>query len=132
MPWGTGQPEDEAGGKLLVRRLIDEVMNGGRLEVLSELYSTDMVIAARQWIGPFRQAFPDVHMDIMALLAEGDTVAARFRCSATHLGTWQGHAPTNRRFRSVDEVYFFTIRDGRIAGAWGLEDNDRRRHQLGL
>ena len=92
-------------------------MNGGRLEVLSELYSTDMVTAARRWIGPFRQAFPDVHMDIVALLAGGDTVAARFRCSATHLGTWQGQAPTGRRFRSVDEVYFFTIRHGRIAGA---------------
>jgi predicted ester cyclase len=127
----SGQPDD-AGGKALVRRLIDEVMNGGRLEVLSELYGADMAVAARRWIGPFREAFPDVHMEIVTLVAEGDTVAARFRCSATHLGEWQGHAPTGRTFRNVDEVYFFTIRDGRIASAWGLEDNDRRRRQLRL
>lgn len=129
---GSGQPDDEAGGKAVVRRLIDEVMNGGRLDVLSELYSADMAAAARRWIGPFREAFPDVHMEIVTLVAEGDTVAARFRCSATHLGAWHGRAPTGRRFRNVDEVYFFTIRDGRIASAWGLEDNDRRRRQLGL
>jgi predicted ester cyclase len=128
----TGQPDDEAGGKALVRRLIDEVMNGGRLQVLAELYSADMAAAARRWIGPFREAFPDVQMEIVTLVAEGDTVAARFRCSGTHLGEWQGRAPTGRRFRNVDEVYFFIIRGGRIASAWGLEDNDRRRRQLRL
>lgn len=128
----TGQPDDEAGGKALVRRLIDEVMNGGRLQVLAELYGADMAAAARRWIGPFREAFPDVHMEIVTLVAEGDTVAARFRCSGTHLGEWQGRAPTGRRFRNVDEAYFFTIRGGRIASAWGLEDNDRRRRQLRL
>jgi predicted ester cyclase len=70
--------------------------------------------------------------EIVSLVAEGDTVAARFRCSGTHLGEWHGRAPTGRRFRDVDEVYFFTIRDGHIASAWGLEDNDRQRRQLGL
>lgn len=129
---GPSRPDDIAGGKVLVRRLIDEVMNGGRLQVLSELYSVDMAAAARRWIGPFREAFPDVHMKIVTLVAEGDTVAARFRCSGTHLGAWRGRAPTGRTFRNVDEVYFFTIRDGRIASAWGLEDNDRRRRQLRL
>ena len=132
MPCEAGERGEEVGGKLLVRRLIDEVMNGGHLEVLSELYTADMVTAAKSWIGPFHEAFSEVRMEIVTLVAEGDTIAARFRCSATHVGTWQGHAPTGRRFRNVDEVYFFKIRDGRIAGAWGLEDNDRRRHQLGL
>lgn len=59
------------------------------------------------------------------------TVAARFLCSGTHLGKWRGHAPTGRRFR-VDEVYFFQFTDGRIAGAWGMEDTARRLKQLGL
>ena len=127
-----GQPRDETSGKALVRRLIDDVMNGGRLEVLAELYTADMAAAARRWIEPFREAFPDVHMKIVTLVAEGDTIAAPFRCSATHMGQWQGRPSTGRRFRNVDEVYFFTIREGRIASAWGLEDNDRRRRQLGI
>ncbi len=130
------QPDsaDDTGatGKHLVRRLIDEVMNRGRLDVLEELYAPDSVVAARRWIEPFHVAFPDVHMEIVTLVAEGAVVAGRFRCSATHLGPWRGRAATGRRFHNIDEAYFFTIRDGRIAAAWGLEDNDRRRRQLGM
>ena len=127
-----GAGEDVATGKALVRRLIDEVMNAGRLEVLEELYTPGMAIAARRWIEPFHAAFSDIEMNIVALVAEGDTVVARLCCSGTQRGHWQGHPPTGRRFRNIDEVYFFTIDGGRIASAWGLEDNDRRRHQLGL
>jgi hypothetical protein len=30
----------------------------------------------------------------------------------------------------VREVYWFTVRDGRIVEWWGLEDDDDRRRQL--
>ena len=53
-------------------------------------------------------------------------------CSATHSGEWRGHPPTGRRFENVDEVYFFTFEDERIAQAWGLEDTLGRLRQLGL
>jgi len=91
-------------GKAVVRRLIGEVLNGGDLGVLHELYTPPMARAAARWILPFREAFPDVHMEIVLLVAEGDVVVGRFRCSATHLGTWRGHPPTGRRFDDVDEV----------------------------
>ena len=71
-------------------------------------------------------------MEIVTLVTEGAVVAGRFRCSGTHLGPWRGRVGTGRRFRNVEEAYFFTLRDGRIASAWGLEDNDRRRRQLGM
>jgi predicted ester cyclase len=118
--------------KALVRRLIDEVLNGGRLDVLDELYTPSMASAARTWIEPFRASFPDVHMEIVELVAEDETLVGRFKCSATHLGEWRGQAPTGRRFEDVDEVYFFGVRDGRIARAWGLEDTLSRIRQLGL
>ena len=118
--------------KGLVRRMIEEVMNGGRLDVLDEIYSPAMARAARTWIEPFRASFPDVHMEIVELVAEGDTVVGRFTCSATHLGEWRGQAPTGKRFEAVDEVYFFRVADGRIARAWGLEDTASRERQLGL
>ncbi|HEX2084085.1 MAG TPA: ester cyclase, partial [Solirubrobacteraceae bacterium] len=81
---------------------------------------------------PFRASFPDVRMETVELVAEGDAVAGRFRCSATHTGEWRGRPPTGRRFEDVDEVYFFHLRDGRIAEAWGLEDTLSRLRQLGL
>ena len=119
-------------GKALVGRLIDEVMNRGTLTVLDEIYAPPMADAARRWIAPFRDAFPDVRMEILQLVAEDDTVVARLRCSGTHLGAWRGHPPTGRRFADIDEVYFFTITGGRISAAWGLEDTRRRLRQLGL
>ncbi len=45
--------------KTAVRRLIDEVMNGGELAAIDEIYSPKMAREAHRWIEPFRNAFPD-------------------------------------------------------------------------
>jgi predicted ester cyclase len=116
--------------KAVVRRLVEEVMNGGRLDIIDEIYTPDMAASARRWIAPFRQSFPDVQMDIVDLIAEGEKVVGRFHCSATNLGAWRGRPPTGRRFERVDEVYILRVRDGRIAEAWGLEDTAARERQL--
>ncbi len=118
--------------KDVVRRLVDEVLNAGRMDVVDELYAPILAPAAKRWIEPFRSSFPDVHMDVVDLIAENDKVVGRFKCSGTHLGTWRGHAPTGRRFKAIDEVYIFRFSDGRIVHAWGLEDTLRRLEQLGL
>jgi predicted ester cyclase len=115
-----------------VQRLVEEVLNGGRLEVIDELYTPELARAATRWITPFRASFPDLHMEIVELIAEGDKVVGRFTCSATHLGEWLGQAPTGRRFERVDEVSIFWFRDGRIVHAWSLEDTLGRLQQLGL
>jgi predicted ester cyclase len=118
--------------KIVVRRLVDEVFNGGHLEVINELYAPELAGATRRWIAPFRDSFPDVHMEIVELIGEGDKVVGRFTCSATHLGEWLGQAPTGRRFERVDEVWIFRFRDGRIVHTWSLEDTLGRLRQLGL
>jgi predicted ester cyclase len=118
--------------KTVVRRLVAEVLNGGRLELIEELYAPRLAAAARRWIEPFRASFPDVHMEVIDLIAEGDKVVGRFTCSATHLGEWLGHAPTGHRFEQVDEVAIFRLRDGKIVHAWSLEDTLSRLRQLGL
>ena len=118
--------------KGLVRRLVQEVLNNRRLDVIDELYDQRLAPAARRWIEPFLASFSDVHMRIDDLIAEDDTVVGRFSCSGTHSGTWLGHPPTGRRFTDVAEVYIFRIADGRIVSAWGLEDTRSRLHQLGL
>ena len=108
--------------KTVVRRLVDEVFNGGQLEVIDELYTPELAGRPEQWIAPFRASFPDVHMEIVELIAEADKVVGRFTCSATHLGEWLGQVPTGRRFERVDEVSIFRFRDGKIVHAWTLED----------
>ncbi len=118
--------------KALVRRLIEEVLNGGDLDLIAELYTPAQASAARDWIEPFRASFPDVHMGIRELIAEGDTVIGHFACSATHTGTWLGHEPTGRRFTAIAEVGVYRFRDGKIVDSWMLEDNLERLIQLGI
>src|SRR5689334_23348987 len=90
--------------KAIVRRMVDEVMNAGRLDVLDDIYTPRMAAAARAWIAPFRDAFPDVHMRVVDLVAEGDKVVARFLCSGTQRGDWQGRPAGGQRFERVAEV----------------------------
>ena len=118
--------------KDVVRRLVDEVLNAGRLDVVDELYAPDLAPDVKRWIAPFRVSFPDMRMEIIDLIAEGDKVVGRFTCSGTHLGEWLGHAPTGRRFEAVDEVSIFRFEGSRIVEAWGIEDNLGRLEQLGL
>ncbi len=118
--------------KAVVRRLVAEVLNDGRLDVIPELYAPNIAAAARVWIAPFRASFPDVRMEVIDLIAERETVVGRFICSATHTGEWLGHPPTGRRFERIDEVSIFRFRDGQIIEAWGIEDNLTRLAQLGL
>ena len=94
--------------KTVVRRLVDEAFNGGHLEVIDELY-------APSWPGrpsagiTFRASFPDVHMELVELIAEADTVAGRFTCSATHLGACSARPSTGRRFERVNEVWILRL-----------------------
>ena len=71
-------------------------------------------------------------MRIVDLIAEGDKVVAHLNCSGTHGGDWLGRAPTGRRFEDVDEIYIFTVRNGKLSSAVGVEDNLSRMRQLGI
>ena len=107
-----GMPEN--GQKALVRRLIEEGVNARNPDVLDDVAAGEFAELARRWVSPFRGAFPDFRMEIVALVEEGDTVVGHFRCSGTHLGEWLGIAPTGRRFEGVDEIYVFRVEGGRL------------------
>jgi predicted ester cyclase len=118
--------------KALVRRLVDDGVNKRNPDVLDQVAAGPFAAVARRWVAPFRGAFPDFTMEIVDLVAEGDTVVAHFKCSGTHEGEWLGVPATGRRFEGVDEIYVFEVRDGRLSSAMGVEDNLTRIRQLGL
>lgn len=122
----------DVSNKETVRRFVDEAVNGGRFEVVDELFVPDMQARVRDWFGSFRNSFPDMKMQLLELVGDNEVVVGRFACSATHSGEWRGHAPTGRRFENVDEVYFFRFAGDRIAEVWGIEDTLDRFRQLGL
>jgi predicted ester cyclase len=116
----------------LVHRLV-EIVNEGDLESIDQVASGPIADEARRWIGPFRDSFPDFHMEVVDVIAEDDKVMGYFKCSGTHEGEWRGHPPSGRRFEGVDEVYVFGVQDGRLAAVVAVvEDNLTRLRQLGL
>jgi predicted ester cyclase len=118
--------------KRLVYRLV-EIVNDRDLESIDEVATGQIARDARRWVGPFRESFPDFQMELLDVIAEGDKVVGYFKCSGTHEGEWRGHAPTGRRFESVDEVYIFRVDNGKLASALAVvEDNLARLTQLGL
>ena len=122
---------DPERNRALVRRFV-EIVNGGDLSGLDEVATGPFAEGARRWIEPFRKSFPDFRMDVVDVIAEPDKAVGHFRCSGTNEGEWQGEPPTGRRFEDVDEIYIFSVEDGRLAGALAaVEDNVKRMRQLG-
>ncbi len=124
--------QDTERNKAVIKRLVDQVLNSGRLDLIDQLYAPEAADQARAWIASFRASFPDMQMETIELIAENDRVVGRFTCSATHLGSWRGHPPTGRRFDNVDEINIYRLHNGRITDTWTLEDNLARLTQLGL
>lgn len=71
-------------------------------------------------------------MEIVDLIAEGDRAVAHFRCSGTRRGDWLGVPAAGRRFEQVAEIYIFTVREGKLVLAVGVEDNLKRMRQPGI
>lgn len=117
--------------KQLVRRLV-EAMGHRDLGVLAEIAEGEFAATAKAWVSPFQGSFPDFTMRLVSLVAEGDQVVAHFRCTGTHEGQWLGRPATGRRFEEIDEIYIFTVTDGKLSRAIGVEDNLTRLQQLGM
>lgn len=125
------------------RRFNDEVINGGKLDVVDELVTEDIVEHVPlpgQGPGPegikrvvtgFFTAFPDLRMEVVEELAEGEVVAQDVRFTGTHRGEFMGMPATGRSI-SVLGSDFVRVRDGRIVGRWGFIDQGAMKQQLGV
>ncbi len=69
----------------------------------------------------WRAAFPDLRMEVLSQVGEGDLVAVRLRYAGTHRGAWHGTAPTGRRIE-VDEMVFLRFEGRRLVELWEVQD----------
>ena len=116
--------------KAIVRKLM-EAINEGNLDVVDTLFTPELAEPMKRSFIAFRSAFPDWRMEIAEMVAEGNMVVGRLRCSGTHQGEFKGVPPTGKRME-VDEVYFLRVENGKFVDFWGLEDDLARMRQLGL
>jgi predicted ester cyclase len=117
--------------KAMVRRMVEGINAGVEEATVDELFDPRAARRVKRLFAEFRTAFPDWQEEIVQLVAEGDAVAGRFRCSGTHLGEFLGEAPTGKRM-DVEEVFFLRVEEGKFVDFWGLEDSLNRMRQLGL
>lgn len=108
-----------------------EAINANDMNAIDELFVPMVSRPTKRSFTAFRAAFPDWRMEIAELVAEGNMVAGRFRCSGTNQGEFKGVPPTGKRME-VDEVYFLRVENGRFVYFWALEDDLARMRQLGL
>jgi predicted ester cyclase len=146
---GPGGTMSEA-NKELVRRHFEEIWNNKDLAVADELIAEDYLEHA---VAPFGQAepgrvngpaamrqtaqwllaqFPDLHMTIEAIIAEGDTVAVRVLSEGTNLGPLNGVVPpTGKRF-SARQSHWYRVADGKQAEHWATREDLVAMLQLGV
>lgn len=96
---------------------VAEAIGKGDLDALDELMAPELAEEFKRDIEEIRRAFPDYSGTNVEQIAEGDKVANRFVFLGTHLGEFEGVAPTGKRVEfighSIDRVA-----EGKIVESW--------------
>lgn len=134
--------------KAIARRYYDEIMNRANLDTIDELMSPDFMFTIpthpEPYHGPegFKQlvtmlhgAFPDVHLTVEHLIAEGETVVGHWTGSGTHKGvlhTVMGDIPGSGKGFVIDGMSWLRIVDGKIVESLANEDTLGLLQQVGV
>jgi steroid delta-isomerase-like uncharacterized protein len=127
--------------KAQVRRVIEEIYNGGDLDVVDEVAVSDLVIRIgseeirgrgeiKRYVAGLRAGFPDLNLTIEDQIAEGDMVVTRWTARGTHGGEFQGIPATGRTVR-VTGTDIDRIVDGKTVDCWVNMDQLGLMQQLG-
>jgi predicted ester cyclase len=100
--------------KNIVRRFITEVLSGRNLSLADEVLAPNYVngltggdlAAFKGMLTGMSTALSDVRFEIDELVAEGDSVVARWKMEATHTGSLMGETPTGKRVSSRGLTYY--------------------------
>jgi steroid delta-isomerase-like uncharacterized protein len=111
--------------KQLVRRLYEECLNPGKMELIAQFVADDYV-SPRGEKGPsgfanpnilLRQGFPDIQYTLEDLIAEGDRVAVRWKWQGTHKGPFGGFQASQKQLTN-EGMAIFQIKDYKIVRVW--------------
>ena len=131
--------------KAIVRRVPEEITSQGKLELIDELFSPDIVDhtftpelgltpgreGIRQFISMLRAAFPDIDIKVQDAIAEGDKVVVRNSAQGTHQGEFMGIPPSGKH-ATWSEIHIARITDGKIVEHWANVDLLGMLQQLGV
>jgi len=128
--------------KAILRQAYDAI-NRNDLDALDEMVASDItdhdqtpgqgpgLEGVKDYFSSLHAAFPDVHMDVEEMIAEGDKIVARVSVSGTHQGEFMGIAPTGNRM-TIAGIDILRITDGKVVEHWGKFDDLGMMQQLGV
>jgi steroid delta-isomerase-like uncharacterized protein len=128
--------------KAFIRRFYEEVWNRRNYAAAQEFFADNSVrheLSGSVHGGPegiarnaaaWCTAFPDTVCTVDDVIAEGDTVVARWTMTATYQGQWRGIPAKGQSIR-FQGVNLYRIVDGKIAEVWNFRDDLGLFQQLG-
>jgi steroid delta-isomerase-like uncharacterized protein len=131
--------------KDLVRRIVEEMFNQGKLEVAPEIFGPDFIdrgheqMAVKkdgpagfaQFVKAIRSGLPDLHATIQRMVAESDYVAMWNTGTATQAGELFGIPATGKRITFKD-FHFFRFSGGKVVEHWNQVGVFEIMQQLGV
>jgi len=131
----------EQANKELVRRHFRAINERDR-DAVAQLHAEDVVVhgggrtlggveaVLQSWWSQL-EAVPDLTDTVEMLLAEGDTVAVRYRTTGTHEGAFRGIEPTGEAVE-ITSMAMVRVEDGELAEWWNHPDRFGLFTQLGV
>ena len=111
--------------KETIRRLYEDLLNHGKLELLDQVIDEDYIgiygqrgpDAFAETIRGLLQGFPDIQWTIEDLVAERDRVAVRWTWQATHQNAFRGFPATQKQVTDK-AVAIYQFKNNKIIHAW--------------
>ncbi len=127
--------------KAVTRRFLEEFKNRHNFAVIDEVFDPSAVThlpidglpggpdGQKEIARGIFAAFPDVHVTLDSVTAEGDLVAERHTARATHKGEFMG-VPASGKPIYWTENHLYRFKDGRIVELWSEWSFQRLMAQL--
>lgn len=119
--------------KLIMKKFV-EFINTSNVELSKEIISEEAIFYAPTSSEPLRgskgymlilnmmrNSFPDVRWKLEEMIAEGESVAARFTMTGTHKGDFFDTKPTGKNIK-INVMNFYRFSKGKIVEEYGQPD----------
>lgn len=131
-----------AHNKAVARVVFDDILSRGKIAENEGIYHPRFVAHGpsrdagreedRAASAGWRQAAPDLRMEVLRMVAECDHVVVHWSGSGTNTGEGNGLPATGRRMTNLWGMTIFRMEDGKIREEWTSFDQYPMLQQLGL
>jgi steroid delta-isomerase-like uncharacterized protein len=129
--------------KAIARRWSEELWSQGKLAVADEIIAPDYErhdpgdpfpakgpADVKRIVQMLRSMLPDFHIEVDAIIAEGDFVVSRYTATGTDTVGYMGMPATGKAIRT-QAIQIFRFSNGKIVESWAARDDLGTLKQLG-